>query len=166
MFASLVFSYFYLWTVSPQQWPTPADLPPLAPVLASAALLAAAGAILVAAAAALKRSRPTIAAVLMAIAAIAAGLACALDGWALVRWGLDPTASGYAATVATVVALQAFFACVVASMAAYTLARAISGLLAPTRRATFDATRLMTWYTIAQGLAGLALVHGFPRLVG
>ena len=48
-------------------------------------------------------------------------------------------------------------------MIAYTLARARSGLLHARRRVTFDNTRLLWHYTVAQGLAALAIVHVVPR---
>jgi cytochrome c oxidase subunit I+III len=38
-------------------------------------------------------------------------------------------------------------------------------MLSPLRRVTFDNARLLLYYTVAQSLLGLALVHGFPRLV-
>ena len=54
---------------------------------------------------------------------------------------------------------------VVALMALYTLARDVAGLLDRERRATFDNTMLLAYYTAAQGALGLAVVHGFPRLI-
>ena len=165
LYASLVFSYLYLWTVSPHLWREPA-LPPVPPVLASVALLAGGWALLEAADRSLSRDRALAASAFLAGAAIAVGASCGVDALALRRAGLDPTSTAYAETVATIVALQAFFAVLVAAMAAYTVARAFAGKLDATRRATFDHTRLMARYAIAQGLVGLALVHGFPRLAG
>ena len=43
---------------------------------------------------------------------------------------------------------------------------ALCGLLGPERRVTFENTMLFWYYTVAQGLIALALVHSFPRLVG
>jgi cytochrome c oxidase subunit I+III len=76
---------------------------------------------------------------------------------------LRPTASSYGAVVYMVATLQALFVAFVAFMGIYTVARSAAGLLAADRRTTFDNTRLFWYYTVAQGLAGLALVHGFPR---
>jgi cytochrome c oxidase subunit I+III len=64
---------------------------------------------------------------------------------------------------AIALALTALVALVV--MGAFTLARFFAGLLDPVRRATFDNTAILWHYTVAQGLFGLLLVHGFPRLV-
>ena len=41
-----------------------------------------------------------------------------------------------------------------------------AGLVGPVRRVTFDNVRVFWFYTVAQALAGLALTHAFPRLVG
>jgi cytochrome c oxidase subunit I+III len=50
-------------------------------------------------------------------------------------------------------------------MGLYTIARWWAGLLNPIRRATFDNTMLFWHYATVQGLVGLALAHGFPRLL-
>jgi hypothetical protein len=44
------------------------------------------------------------------------------------------------------------------------MARSAAGLLTPVRRATFDNTMLLWHYTVGQGLLGLLVVHGFPRI--
>lgn len=49
-------------------------------------------------------------------------------------------------------------------MALYLVARSVAGLVDPVRRVTFDNVRLFWFYAVAQGLAGLALTHAFPRL--
>ena len=80
---------------------------------------------------------------------------------------LRPTQNAYGAVVYMVATLQALFVGIVACIACmglYTVARSLAGLLAPRRRATFDNTRVFWYYTVAQGLVGLVLVHGFPRL--
>jgi cytochrome c oxidase subunit I+III len=42
----------------------------------------------------------------------------------------------------------------------------VAGKLDPVRRVTFDNTAVY-WHAIAvQGLIGLGVVHGFPRLLG
>jgi cytochrome c oxidase subunit I+III len=61
--------------------------------------------------------------------------------------------------------LQAFFVLIMVFMGAYTAARAACGLLGAERRATFDNTMLFWYYTVVQGLIGMALVHSFPRLL-
>ena len=51
-------------------------------------------------------------------------------------------------------------------MGLYTIARWLAGRLDSVRRATFDNTMLFWFYTVGQGLVGLLVVHGFPRLSG
>jgi cytochrome c oxidase subunit I+III len=77
-----------------------------------------------------------------------------------------PQQSAYAAAVYMLVALQAFFVVITACMGLYTLVRSLAGRLAPERRVTFDNTLLFWYYTVAQGLLALLLVHGFPAAVG
>ena len=79
--------------------------------------------------------------------------------------GLRPTDSGYGAAVYGIAALQGLFVAISAIMGLYTVARSLAGMLSAQRRQTFDNTRLFFQYTAVQGLAGLALVHGFPRLL-
>ena len=66
--------------------------------------------------------------------------------------------------VALLLSLEAFYGVAIGAMALYTLAYHRAGRLDRVRRAVFDNTRLFWSYTVAQSLAGLALVHGFPRL--
>jgi cytochrome c oxidase subunit I+III len=49
--------------------------------------------------------------------------------------------------------------------AAFLLARKLTGRLNQRRRVTFDNFALLWHYATAQGLLGLLLVHGFPRLL-
>jgi cytochrome c oxidase subunit I+III len=151
IYGSALFSYVYLWLVSPQFWPsTP---PPWPPGLAAAALIAASGLCL------RTRFRPS--AVVLALALFAAGFAADL----YTHRDLSPGGSGYGAAIGLLLFLEGFYAAVLLAMGLFTLARHRAGLLDETRRAVYDNTRLFWRYVVAQSLAGLALVHGFPRLV-
>ena len=66
--------------------------------------------------------------------------------------------------MASFLQLQLVLALVV--MAAFAVARRLAGMLNRRRRVVFDNLSLLWHYTVAQGLLGLLLVHGFPRLVG
>ena len=79
--------------------------------------------------------------------------------------GLRPQDSGYGASVYTLVGLQGFFVIVIVFMGLYTVARSLAGLLHAERRVTFENTMLFWYYTIAQGLIAIALLHSFPRLI-
>jgi heme/copper-type cytochrome/quinol oxidase subunit 3 len=78
---------------------------------------------------------------------------------------LSPTESAYGAIVYLVLSLAAFYAAVAIGMALFVLARAAKRMIDPVRRVIFDNARLLWHYTVAQTLVGIALVHGFPRLI-
>jgi cytochrome c oxidase subunit I+III len=171
LFAALVFSYLYLWTVSPHVWPkvTGQPLPgPLWPAAAAAALVASAAALLVAERA-LRRSRPgrrALERLALALAVTLLAAAPVLDAIGLRGSALSPSTTSYGALVYAAEGLQALLVGVAALMGLYTLARSLAGRLTPERRASFDNTRLFWHYAVAQGLAVLALVHLAPRVLG
>jgi cytochrome c oxidase subunit I+III len=171
LFAALVFSYLYLWTVAPQFWPrvTGEPLPePFWPLAPAAALLASSG-VMAWTGRALARSQPGRRArerLGLALASVLLPGALALELAGQRATGLAPTASSYGALVYTASGLQGFLVAALVIMALFALARSFGGRLGPERRATFDNTRLLWHYTVAQGLAALALVHGMPRVLG
>jgi cytochrome c oxidase subunit I+III len=159
LYACLLFSYVYLWLVSPGIWPEAA--PPATAALAAAALLALGSALVVYADRTLARSghcKPLV----PAIALLAA--AAALSFYS--QRALSPEESAYGAIVYAILGLDAFFAVAAIALALYALARSAAGKLDRVRRVSFDSAKLFWHYSIAQTLAGLAMVHGFPRLAG
>ncbi|HEX2824835.1 MAG TPA: cytochrome c oxidase subunit I [Burkholderiales bacterium] len=161
IFASLVFSWFYLWTQSQGPWPpAPYALPAGHTSVTVAALWSASGAALVWAGRLLHRRLFT--------EALLAGAVCAAAATAL-HWSayadIDPAAHGYGALVYAGLALQALHVLVAIAMAAYTLARRYSGKLDPVRRVTFDNTCIFWLYTSAQGAALVLVLEAAPRLV-
>ena len=168
LYLAFVFSYLYLWTVAPQVWPQAHALPQATWGLASAAplvvgSLAIYGAQRLLSASSLQRGRLTVL-ILVAVAALSASLGIeTLGHW---QSGLRPDGSGYAAMVYLAAALQLELMIAVVVMAFYVLARLAAGCLDGTRRVTFDNFALLLHYTAGQGLLGLLLVHGFPRLIG
>lgn len=169
IFGSLVFSYLFLWTVSPQVWPTSGEaLPPVSWPLASAALLLVSGGLISYAGRRLRsgfsdRQRLLQGSMVLAVVLLCVSISVELYGH--LRTGLRPQESAYGAAVYMVATLQAVFVVFMIFMGLYTVARSACGLLTPQRRATFDNTMLFWYYTVAQGVLGLALVHAFPRLV-
>jgi cytochrome c oxidase subunit I+III len=169
LFLALAFSYFYIWTVSPQAWPRATDdrLPDLHWTAAQAAALVVAGVALSLAGIALARDRPWTRwamriALLLAVAAL--GAASLLDVLAHARAGLRPADSSYAALVHAFIAVQGQVVVAVILMGLYTVARSLAGKLDAARRVTFDNTRCLGWYAVAQGLFGTLIVHLAPRL--
>jgi heme/copper-type cytochrome/quinol oxidase subunit 3 len=161
IYGCALFSYLYLWTVSPEVWPS--ALPDTGSPLASAALLVLASAAFGAANVFLKKnSRGTVSACLiLGMALLSAGVGLEFASHS----ALSPTESAYGAAVYLILVLAGFYACVAIAMTLFVLARAASGMVDAVRRVTFDNARLFWHYTVAQTLVGLVLVHGFPRLV-
>jgi cytochrome c oxidase subunit I+III len=171
IFACLVFSYLFLWTTRPAMFPPPGvRLTELAwPLVAAfsyllSSALIAWGRRALAGVTAGAVSWPVVTAVLLALVALVFGFG--LDLTAVWRTGLRPSAHGYGAVVHMVIALQGFFVATAVVMGLYTIARSLAGRLDGSRRVTFEMTMLFWHYTVAQGLVGLALIHGFPRLIG
>ena len=99
-----------------------------------------------------------------------AGALLALAIWVEIRgqWatGLRPGDSAYGAMVylAAVLTGQAAIASIVMSL--FAMARLICRLTDRQRRVVYDNTMLLTIYTCCQGLFGLLLIHGFPKVAG
>jgi cytochrome c oxidase subunit I+III len=169
-FACLLFSYFFLWLVNPGHWPPSGiSVPgPLWPLLAG--MLYISSSLLVAIAShrlrGEDRRRPGSVAILLGLALPLVAGAVGIDLWAQIRSTLSPEAHAYGASVYAIVCLQAFFVITTGTMGLYTIARWWAGKLDSVRRSTFDNTMLFWHYTTVQGLVGLVVVYGFPRLVG
>jgi cytochrome c oxidase subunit I+III len=164
--ASLLFSYFYLWTIA-AEWPPPGQRLPAWgwPATAAAAWIASSGLVVTAgralAADATGRFRW-----LLVAGALAMVAALALDVTGQVRAGLAPSAHGYGAIVATVFLVQALFVAALVVMVTYTLARSWWRRLGSARRVTFDNTMLLWQYAVAQAAVGLVTLHVLPRWLG
>ena len=164
LYLSFVFSYAYLWTVAPQVWPLPAALPALSEPLIAAALLIGSSAVLFVAGRWLGRKTGFSVAVVLAVLVLWGSLGLSLESlwWS----GFRPFGDGHAAMVYLALFLQAQIALPLTVMGGFALARQLAGKLDPVRRNVYDNLALLWHYAGAQGLLGLALVHGFPRLVG
>ncbi|MEE1610061.1 cbb3-type cytochrome c oxidase subunit I [Microvirga sp. CF3016] len=170
VFTCLIFSYLFLWLVNPGAWPPQGvDLPErLWPFMAGALYIVSA-ALIAYASRTLRgddRRSPRSVPVLIAAALLFVAGASAADLWVQWRSGLSPSAHAYGAAVYAIVSLQIFFVLTTLVMGLYTIARWLAGRLDSVRRTTFDNTMLFWYYTVGQGLVGLAVVHGFPRLTG
>jgi len=170
LYACMIFTYFFLWTVNPGEWPPP-DVTPVSTgwgLAAAASYIASSGLVAVAGRALISSGTG---AGLQVSVALLTGLALLFGGLAIEiygQWqsGLNPTAHSYGAVVYAFSALQGQYIGAVAIMGGYTVARAVSGRLDGVRRSTFDNTMLLWHYTVAQALVGLLVVHGFPRVTG
>lgn len=171
LFTTLIFSYFFLWTVNPGAWPPDGVEPPsLGWSALAAALYASSSGVIWLASGLLKRRErkgPWWGLRLLLMAAVplmAGGLAVDIYGhW---QTGLRPEEHSYGAVVYTVVSVQGVYVATLTLMAFYTVARSLAGMLDGVHRVTFDNTMLFWHYMTAQGLVGLAIIHFFPRLIG
>jgi cytochrome c oxidase subunit I+III len=170
LYVTFVFSYLYIWTVAPQTYP-----PIGAPMPPAFEWPFASGALMVASIVAFKeadRFRPQPGAKnLLAPLLIFVGAACLLAGVgieSLGHWraGLSATETSYGAMVYMASILNGELAFATALMAGYTLVRFILGKVDAVRRTTFECKALLSYYTAGQTLFGLALIHGFPHLIG
>jgi cytochrome c oxidase subunit I+III len=163
VFASLAFSFFYLWTITPE-WPPPAAAfadggLSLSSILASLVSMGAA----IAASRALRGGRGATFYLASVGGILALGAGFALHLFAVA--GIRAAATGYGATVYALLAWQGLHVALVTIMIGFTMARRMGGLLDAARRVTFDNTWLMWMYTALQGIATLAVVHS-ARLGG
>jgi cytochrome c oxidase subunit I+III len=167
LYLAYVFSYLYLWTVSPQVWPKPEALPaPLWPAAAGALLIASAGVAILASRFLPPQKSPRagfVLLVMLGVALLAAGFAAEIGA----HWGrgLRPTTDAHAAMVAMASFLQLQLVIPVIVFAGYVLVRVAIGYIDSRRRAMVDNLMLLWLYAAGQGLLGLLLVHGFPRVV-
>jgi cytochrome c oxidase subunit I+III len=168
-FVSLLFSYLYLWMVNPQGWPPDGvQVPPLILPASAALALLASGAALAYASRALRTERwrgpwSMRSGLVLATLLMLASSAIAFDDvW---QTGLRPTEHAYGAVVYTILGYQGLHVALLLVMACYVLARSFCSLLDPARRASFDNTMLIWFYTVGQGLVALTTIHLFPRLL-
>jgi cytochrome c oxidase subunit I+III len=163
---SLLFSYFYLWSVAPA-WPPPGQrLPGWVWPAGTAAAWAASSALVLGSSLALARDRHRRFRVLLVAAGLAMLVALGLDLMGHRRAGVAPAGHGYGATVAAALLVQALFGATLLLMMGYAIVRSWRGKLASARRVTFDNIQLLWHYSAAQAATGLAVLHLLPRWLG
>jgi heme/copper-type cytochrome/quinol oxidase subunit 3 len=157
LYGCLVFSYLFLWTVTPQMWPLQGlD----AGYFVGAAALLATSSTVVHATDRRVGASGDCRALWLAIPLLAGAWVVSL----VAQRDVSPSADGYGAVVHAFLAVDGFFVAVAVILALFALARHAAGRLDRVRRVTFDNAKLFWHYTVAQSLVGLALVHGFPGL--
>jgi len=168
LYLAYVFSYLYLWTVSPQVWPTLAQRPALLWPAVSVTLLAASSGLILLAGRMLSanvRNRLAFCLLIGTATALLVG-GVGIEVFAQWRTGVRPDADAHSAMVYMAAVLQLELTLALIVMAGFAIARSIAGMLNRRRRVVYDNLGLLWHYTVLQGLFGLVLVHGFPRLVG
>ncbi len=164
-FACLIFTYLFLWTVSPEVWPTDAAaLPGLEWLAGGVALWALGAGAMLAASQAVAHNRPWPMRIALVAGFLLLVVAAVLQPYPYIQSGLAAAESAYGGAVYMLAAWQGFHVAVLLLMTGYTLARSFAGKLHARRRVTFDNTMLMWHYSCGQGAVALLLVHLFPRL--
>lgn len=166
IFACLVFTFYYLWTISQSSFPPSRfDLPLIgASILAAIAWIASATGLWFAERV-LAATRARAFSIALAIAVLLLWAAFALSLHSLLATNLRPQLHGFASTAYTIIAWQGLHTVLLTLMGGYTLARAWAGKLDVNRRNVFDNTRIMWYYCAAQGLIALLVLHS-ARLAG
>ncbi len=167
LYLAYVFSYLYLWTSSPEGWELGAAmLPDAGSPMLSAGLFALAVALYVLARWALPEPGGNN---LVTPALVILG-ACALTGgvvnevWSHWQAGLRPTDSSYGAMVYMAGVLTAQLVAVIVIMSLFVCVRQMAGKIDQVRCAGLENTSLLVYYTFAQALVGLLIVHGIPHV--
>ena len=158
LYGCLVFSYLYLWTVAPGTWTSQA--PAAGYTLAAMGLLVASSGVVGWANRGVQRNG-NCRALWLALPLLAAAWTVSF----LAQHDVRAAESGYGAIVHAFLSVDGFFVAVAIFLGAYALARHAAGKVDAARRVTFDNARLFWHYTVVQSLAGLMVVHGFPRLL-
>jgi cytochrome c oxidase subunit I+III len=165
LLASLLFGYFFLWSVAPG-WPPPSyiDRAPLLPLLIvlgslggfAASHLAARSCLRAGAGAALPWLAGALVAGLVVMAAFIAIPLTAID---------PPTTHAYHATVALLSVYAAFHAGTAALLSGHAVMRCRAGYVSPRRSLDLRITRIWWGYTCSSGLLILIALYAFPAMV-
>jgi cytochrome c oxidase subunit I+III len=157
-----VFSHLFLWSRNPADWTSAPQGLPTAWVAAGYGLSA-----LLALSAPWRIRRDGRRAVSWSALSIVAAAGFLTAAWwtDFSAWnaaGLDPRLSGQAAMTGFFLSWQGFFTAIVAVMGLYVMARWLSGLITPERRATVQLVAMFLTYAAVQGLLSSLLVGLTP----
>jgi cytochrome c oxidase subunit I+III len=166
LYLAWIFAYLYLWTVSPEVWPEQAALPAWRWPGLSALLLIASVPISILARRSLAPpgQRNHLTPFWIALSAVLLVAALVVEGISQWQAGVNPAQSSHDAMVFMAVILSGQLTFAVVIMSGYVIARHYTGKLDRIRCATLENTQLLGYYTVAQALLGLLLIHGFPLL--
>ena len=162
VFASLVFAHVHVSMAAEVCPPPGAALPDGRWPLASALLLLAGTAAVAGAQRLLDQARIVLVWALLLVAMLCLVAAFGLDGWGHQLAGLRPAANAWSATVAALLAWQAFHVLVLLIMGSYVCARAWSGRLQSQARSSLNNTAVLWHYVTLQGLLGMGVIYLMP----
>ncbi|HVL01572.1 MAG TPA: cbb3-type cytochrome c oxidase subunit I [Dongiaceae bacterium] len=166
LFFSYIFSYLYVWTVSPEYWPQGENqLPSLERGFTSALLFALAWLAFWASRKSLAQpgSKNPLTPLLVLGGVLLSVAGVGNEVHAYYQVGIDPTESTYAALVYMASVLNGQVILAVVIMGLFVVARHVAGKLDAVRCISLENTNLLAYYALAQALVSLLLIHGFPR---
>jgi cytochrome c oxidase subunit I+III len=168
LYIAYVFSYLYLWVVSPDVW-SPTGSPPLPGWSwpASGAGLIAVGTLATwLGGRALPRPGGHRLAVpaLIGVGALCLTAAVAIELYGHWETGLRPAGNAYGAMVYMQSVINGQLALAIVILAGFAIARYLTGRLDRERRVSFDNGAVLYYYAAVQAVFGLLLIHGFPRM--
>jgi cytochrome c oxidase subunit I+III len=164
IFACLVFTFYFLWTITLSGFPPDSLDLPLPGSSVGAALawgISAAAMVMANRALSVDQSVKVSVALLAALVTVWIAFGASLHG--LLATSLRPQMHGYASTAYAMIAWQGVHAVLLTLMAGFTWVRLRLGMIDSVRRNVFDNTRIMWYYSAAQGLIALMVMHS-PRL--
>ncbi|HEY8353264.1 MAG TPA: hypothetical protein VIK87_12025, partial [Sphingomonadales bacterium] len=169
MAATIVFSYLFLWTVSPEIWPG-RDAPVVSAGvrLAAIALYLAAMALMILAGRMLpgdgKGRARSVAAIFIAAAMLAAAFVVEFQGYR--ASGVKPAVDAHGAILHAAVGLQGLLVASAILMTGFVLLRILRRRTDALWRNSFDNAALYFHFTAATGITFAAFFHLFPWLAG
>jgi cytochrome c oxidase subunit I+III len=164
IFSSMIFSYLYLWAVSPEVWPEQSgqSMPRLTWPLASALFLGGASVLTHTLKRRLEQKKWVLSGTVASAVFLVISSVVEVQGHLVT--GLSGSASAYGAAVYTFAGLQAVLVAASAIMLLFCAARSAVNRLAPAP-AGYEAVALFVQYTVVQGLITLTIVHIAPRIL-
>ncbi len=166
LFISLLFAYYFLWTVSPQ-WPPAGYLEiGLSLPAAAFAVLLLGGSAASLAQVCIRKVRSGWAQLLYATAAVSGVLFIVLQVLTLQGGEVPAKAHAYGALVHTISGFQIVHVVIAIVMALFALLRVRHGYLHQSRPGEGKVVSLFWQYTMLQWLLGFGTIHVFPVLVG
>jgi cytochrome c oxidase subunit I+III len=166
LFGSLVFAYFFLWTVSPA-WPPSGyrDIGLLLPALGVAALIVSSIAIQWGESGNRSGSIARLRISYLAGIVLAVGFMVA-QAIALYTGDISATAHAYGALVYTITGFQFVHAAIAILLASFVLLRSYFGYIGNHRPIEPQVAALFWHYMVLQWMLGFAVIHLFPLLAG
>ncbi|MEC4723119.1 cytochrome c oxidase subunit I [Noviherbaspirillum sp. CPCC 100848] len=166
LFLSLVFAYFYLWTVAPA-WP-PAGVAGTGSLVgpgAAMACLIASSLFIHLGSSANMRGRPRLMQWFHFAAIASASSFVALETFSLADI-MPATAHAYSAVVHTIVGFQFIHVAIAILLVCFTIARSHLGHVDARRPAVVRIASLFWHYTVLQWMTGFTVIHLFPLMAG